>query len=65
MVSTGITVLDECVNAFNDLKMKKTYRYLIFKINGTDVKYFILNLNNFHFIFQKSDCLRKSRRKNR
>ena len=32
-MQTGIVAADECVNEFNALRMKRAYRYLIFKMN--------------------------------
>ena len=33
MMSTGITLADECVTEFNNLRMKRSHRYLILKPN--------------------------------
>lgn len=33
MMSTGITLADECVTEFNSLRMKRTHRYMIMKPN--------------------------------
>ena len=33
MMSTGITLADECVTEFNALRMKRTHRYIIMKPN--------------------------------
>ena len=32
-MQTGIVAADECVIEFNALRMKRAYRYLIFKMN--------------------------------
>lgn len=33
MMSTGIIVHDDCISEFTALRMKRTHRYLIYKIN--------------------------------
>ena len=33
MMSTGITLADECVTEFNALRMKRAHRFLILKAN--------------------------------
>ncbi|KAJ3441970.1 cofilin/actin-depolymerizing factor homolog-related [Anaeramoeba flamelloides] len=33
---TGISTNDDCIEAYNDLKLNKKYRYVIFKLNDND-----------------------------
>nr|AGA16540.1 actin depolymerising factor 1 [Cryptocaryon irritans] len=37
MVSTGVQPLDDCIQKFHDLKMKQTFRYIIYKIDGDNI----------------------------
>jgi len=37
MIRTGIKTSQECIGAFDALKMKKESRYLIYKINKDEV----------------------------
>nr|AGA16541.1 actin depolyrising factor 2 [Cryptocaryon irritans] len=37
MVSTGVKPLDDCIEKFNELKMKQTFRYIIYKIEGNNI----------------------------
>ena len=32
-LSTGITIADECISEFTALRMKRSHRYLILKVN--------------------------------
>jgi cofilin len=33
MMSSGITVHDDCISEFTALRMKRTHRYLIYKVS--------------------------------
>lgn len=32
-LSTGITITDECISEFTNLRMKRAHRYIIMKVN--------------------------------
>jgi len=38
MSNTGITVSNDCVTEFNEFKLRAKSRYLVFKIEGTEIK---------------------------
>jgi hypothetical protein len=47
MMDAGIKTTEQCVEAYNKLKMEKNVRYLIYKIEGSEVHtVFIKKLNN-------------------
>lgn len=43
MMQTGITPAPECAEEFNALRMKRTYRYLIFAANEDKTNFVITN----------------------
>ena len=41
-MASGIAVKDDCVNVFNELKLKSTHRYITYKI-GDDLKEIVVD----------------------
>ncbi|KAI9212397.1 hypothetical protein DS838_002728 [Geotrichum bryndzae] len=43
---SGVTVNDESLTAFNDLKLKKSYKYIIFSLNDTKTEIVVSKTSN-------------------
>ena len=63
MMSTGITVNDDCISEFTALRMKRAHRYIIYRVNEDKDKIIIEHVgardaqfNDFKEQMPKDSC---------
>ena len=47
MVDAGIKTADDCISEYNDLKMNKSLRYIVYKVQNEEV----LTIKKQYFLF--------------